>query len=152
MGTLVVEAARRSGTLITARLASEQGREIFAIPGSIHNPLARGCHRLIREGAKLVETAEDVLEELGPMLSISLNSDPPEPLSAGNHSKPKDSNHELQGEHAQVLSAVAYDPTTMDSILSETGLGPEIVAAALTFLELDGYINTETGGYYVRIK
>jgi len=152
MGTLVVEAAQRSGSLITARLASEQGREIFAIPGSIHNPLARGCHRLIREGAKLVETAQDVLEELGPMLSISPTPTPREPSSTGNQSDLEDSKNELQADQALVLSAVAYDPTTTDTILSETGLGPEIVAAALTYLELDGHISTETGGYYVRIK
>lgn len=152
MGTLVIEAAQRSGSLITARLASEQGREIFAIPGSIHNPLARGCHRLIREGAKLVETAQDVLEELGPMLSISLNTQASKTSTADQQASHNNANNDMDGVHAQVLAAIGYDPTTMDSILDETRIAPETVAAALTFLELDGHITTETGGYYVLIK
>lgn len=142
IGTLVVEAAQRSGSLITARLASEQGREIFAIPGSIHNPLARGCHRLIREGAKLVETAEDVIEELGPLLSLSLND--------RNLVQPRESKSILEPEQSRVLAAVGFDPTAIDSIISESGLAAETVSANLAMLEVAGYVTLETGGYYVK--
>ncbi len=142
IGTLVVEAAQRSGSLITARLASEQGREIFAIPGSIHNPLARGCHRLIREGAKLVETAQDVIEELGPMISLSLNERNP---VQDEQSKPI-----LDDDQSRVLEAVGFDPTIIDEIISGSGLKAEVVSANLAILEIAGLVTLETGGYYIR--
>lgn len=147
LGVLVVEAALKSGSLITARLAGEQNREVFAIPGSIHNPLARGCHRLIREGAKLVETASDVLEELAPRLQQFL----PEPRQAdagvlGETPPPSDQ------EHHQLLDAMGYDPVPTDTLVERTGLRPEAVSSMLLLLEMEGRVASEPGGLFVRIK
>ena len=145
LGTLVVEAAIRSGSLITARMAMEQGREVFAIPGSIHNPLARGCHRLIREGAKLVETAQDILEELGALAGaqhfIESEQDVPEKLSADN-----DADYYLLFEH------LAYDPMEIDLIIKKSGLTAEAVSSMLLLLELQGQVESLPGGRYVRIS
>lgn len=144
-GTLVIEAARKSGSLITARYAGEQGREIFAIPGSIHNPLARGCHQLIRQGAKLVETAEDILEELGPLLasrpraSVSIESRA-DPATSGNP------------EHQELLRHIDYEPTPINVIISRSGLTAEAVSSMLLIMELNGQIASEAGGCYVRIE
>lgn len=153
LGTLVVEAGQRSGSLITARLAAEQGREVFAIPGSVHNPLARGCHRLIRDGAKLIETAEEVLEELRPLagqlglaLATRLASDPDDGLDSGAdapHLRP-------DGEHQQVLDAIGYDPTPVDEIIRRTQLTASAVSSMLLLLELDGHVTAHAGGRYSR--
>ena len=143
IGTLVVEAALKSGSLITARLAMEQGREVFAIPGSIHNPLARGCHRLIREGAKLVETAEHVIEELAPLLELSMSSvrvPEPERLESV----------ELDMEYRQVLDILGYEPTAVDVIVERSGLTAEAVSSMLLVLELQGYVENTPGGGYQR--
>jgi len=144
MGTLVVEAAQRSGSLITARNAGEQGREIFAIPGSIHNPLARGCHHLIRQGAKLVETAEDILEELGPLLA----SRPPtaEPIDQQAVSVP------ANPQHQALLQHIDYDPTPINVIISRSGLTAEEVSSMLLIMELNNQIAAEAGGCYLRIE
>ncbi|MBD3671338.1 MAG: DNA-protecting protein DprA [Gammaproteobacteria bacterium] len=145
VGTLVVEAALKSGSLITARLAMEQGREVFAIPGSIHNPLARGCHRLIRDGAKLVETAEHVLEELAPLISLSLQQmDEVEPN--------KSTEVELDEEYRRLLDEVGFEATSVDTIVDRSGLTAEAVSSMLLVLELQGHVTTAPGGGYTRVK
>jgi DNA processing protein len=153
LGTLVVEAGQRSGSLITARLASEQGREVFAIPGSVHNPLARGCHRLIREGAKLVETAEEVLEELRP-LATQLGQALSERLSL-NDQQALDNQHsapqvELDEDQRRVLEAIGYDPVPIDEIIGRTQLTAATVSSILLMLELEGFAAAHTGGRYSR--
>lgn len=140
LGTLVVEAAPRSGSLITAQHALEQGREVFAIPGSIHNPLARGCHSLIRQGAKLVETADDILEELG---ALAVASQEPSP-SLADTSGPSD-------DHVQLLDLIGHDPVPVDLIVARSGLTAEAVSSMLLILELQGYIVSAPGGRYSRI-
>lgn len=141
LGTLVVEAAIESGSLITARQALDQGREVFAIPGSIDNPLARGCNALIRQGAKLVETARDVLEEL-PWCFAPANPSPPV----------REIEAELNDDHRNLLKSVAYAPTSVDTLVRETGLPPESISSMLLVLELHGFISSAAGGYYCRLK
>lgn len=144
LGTLVIEAALQSGSLITARMAMEQGRDVFAIPGSIHNPLAKGCHRLIREGAKLVETAEDILEELGAMAAVD--------GMAATRSTSSSVGLELSDPDYQVLLAcLGYDPTEIDTLVIESGLTAETVSSMLLLLELDGQVASLSGGRYVRV-
>ncbi|NOQ93247.1 MAG: DNA-protecting protein DprA [Methylophaga sp.] len=143
LGTLVVEAAVRSGSLITARMALEQGREVFAIPGSIHNPLARGCHQLIREGAKLVEKAEDVLEELGALAGFQAHSEQSE--EQVELAQDDDDEYQLLFEH------LGYDPIQIDSLIERCGLTADIVSSMLLLLELQGQIESLPGGRYVRI-
>ena len=145
MGTLVVEAASRSGSLITARLASEQGREVFAIPGSIHNALARGCHRLIRSGAKLVESADDVVSELGAIagyLMQNAEGDDSTPII----SKDRDDDYKL------LIKTMAHDPATADEIAEKSGLTIEHVSSMLLILELEGEIEALNGGQYAILK
>ncbi|MFM1892048.1 MAG: hypothetical protein RLZ44_1125 [Pseudomonadota bacterium] len=143
LGTLVVEAALQSGSLITARQALEQGREVFAIPGSIHNPLARGCHRLIREGAKLVETADDVLEELGPLLGgLPAPAGDPVPAEAASPSQDPD--------YQRLLGAMGYDPMAVDTLVALTGLAPASVSSMLLLLELEGHVSSVPGGLFAR--
>lgn len=145
LGTLVVEAARRSGSLITARCAGEQGREVFAIPGSIHNPLARGCHALIRQGAKLVESAEDVLAELpalaGALAQIRRPATTARRESAGN---------ELDKEYKILLDALGFEPASIDKIVERTEFSAEAVASMLLILELKGLVEAHAGGTYCR--
>ena len=142
LGTLVVEAARRSGSLITARLAGEQGREIFALPGSIHNPLSRGCHALIRQGAKLVETAGDIIAELGPlvghMLDATLDEDAAEPVS------------ELGEEYVGLRKLLSHDPVTIDELEKQSGLTIDQLSSMLLILELHGEVESLSGGRYVK--
>jgi DNA processing protein len=135
-GTLVVEAALQSGSLITARLAAEAGREVFAIPGSIHSPQARGCHALIKQGAKLVETAEDVLAELKPA-----GATPPPFAEAAS---PDDASHD------PVLAALGHDPATLDAIGARTGWPAAELAARLLELELEGRVQRLPGGLFQR--
>ncbi|MGH8551619.1 MAG: DNA-processing protein DprA [Methylococcales bacterium] len=141
LGVLVVEAAIQSGSLITARLALEQGREVFAIPGSIHNPLARGCNALIKKGAILVETAEDILEELRNFQAteIKINYQP-------------ESSIEPEPEQKKILKYVAYSPTSIDTLVQETGESAETIASSLLVLELQGYVQLTSGGCYCRIR
>ncbi len=133
-GTLVVEAALRSGSLVTARSASEQGREVFAIPGSIHSPLSRGCHALIRQGAKLVESAQDVLEELAPQ-------------------RPAQAQAPLAGDAPQdaLLETLGFDPVTFDALAARTGLPTPTLQARLLELELQGLVARLAGGLFLRI-
>ena len=144
VGVLVVEAAVHSGSLITARFAMEHGREVFAIPGSIHNPLARGCHGLIRQGAKLVETADDILEEVGPLLSPAV---PQSPDRAEEVETPR---FELGKDYLSLLENVDYDPTPVDLLVERTRLTPQVVSSMLLQLELGGYVSSISGGRYTR--
>lgn len=139
-GLLVVEAAQQSGSLITAKLALEQNREVFAIPGSIHNPLARGCNALIRQGAKLVETVEDIFEELGQYNQSYKCSDT------------QISQTELDLEQQNLLKLIPYSPITVDNLVQESGFSVEIVSSILLVLELQGYIAAAAGGSYYRIQ
>lgn len=135
-GVLVVEAALESGSLITARMAGEQGREVFAIPGSIHSPQSRGCHRLIRQGAKLVETAQDVLEELSPVAAdAALASTAP-----ADDASPK------------LLEQLGFDPVGFDELALRSGLTPEALSVMLLQLELDGRVSSLPGGRYQRLQ
>ena len=154
LGTLVVEAAPRSGSLITARLAAEQGREVFAIPGSIHNPLARGCHALIKQGAKLVETAQDILEELGPLLVGYLRPDPPSDLGdTGGDETPGAGGRGigLDADYRRLLDAMGQDPAHVDLLVQRTGLAANDISSMLLMLELDGWIAASPGGRYSRV-
>lgn len=145
LGVLVVEAATQSGSLITARLATEQGREVFAIPGSIHNPLAKGCHALIRQGAKLVETATDILEELGPLAAAGA-SPCAAPDSAIVPSSP------LDDDYRQLLATMGDQPVGVDLLVERSGLTAEAVSSMLLILELEGYVAAVPGGLYGRLK
>jgi DNA processing protein len=147
LGTLVVEASDRSGSLITARLATEQGREVFAIPGSIHNPLAHGCHRLIREGAKLVETAKDILEELGPLAGLAgaaADTAQPALLSAATDPPERDPEYDI------LLEALGFEPVSIDTLVRRSGLTIEAVSSMLLILELRGDVQTVPGGLFAR--
>ncbi|MGE5318695.1 MAG: DNA-processing protein DprA [Hyphomicrobiaceae bacterium] len=155
-GVLVVEAAPDSGSLITARVATEQGREVFAIPGSIHSPLARGCHALIKQGAKLVESAADILDELAWQQRLA--------LPVLHQERPPDEHPEgHQGQAAYpslvppetlvdpVLDALDGAPTTLDTLAQRTGLTLDALSAKLLTLELDGRIASLPGGRYQKI-
>lgn len=134
-GTLVVEAALQSGSLITARQAAEQGREVFAIPGSIHSPQARGCHALIRQGAKLVESAQDILEELRV----------PDPFA-----QPRPPAPEPRDED-KLLAVMGFDPVSLDALQARCGLDTATLQARLLELELDGHLGRLPGGLLQRI-
>lgn len=146
VGTLVVEATTRSGSLITARLASEQGREVFAIPGSIHNSQARGCHALIRKGAKLVETAHDIVEELAPLLGSLLQQTDAdkEPAAQGQPAGGE--------EYAQLLECMGFDPISVDELVQRSGLQVAELSSMLLLLELEGHVSSAPGGLYCRIR
>ncbi len=144
LGALVVEAAIRSGSLITARMALEQGREVFAIPGSIHNPLARGCHQLIREGAKLVETAADIIEELGALAGV-------EKANEGISASVEQAKNEPDGDYQILFDSLGYDPIGIDNLIDRCGLTAEAVSSMLLLLELKGQVESLPGGRYVRI-
>jgi DNA processing protein len=142
-GVLVVEAALRSGSLITARLAAEQGREVFAVPGSIHSPMAKGCHRLIKDGAKLVESAQDVLEELR--------------LDAPAEGQRDDIDATAQAAdaalaHAPLLDAIGHDPVDLDALCARTGRAAGDLSAALLELELAQYVERLPGNRYQRLR
>lgn len=138
LGVFVVEAAVKSGSLITARYATEQGRDVFAIPGSIHNPQARGCHYLIRQGAKLVETAQDIVEELAPLLTV---------VSEQKKQVPAVDRTKLDEKSQYLLTQIGYEITALDAIIIRSGLTAGEVSSMLLRLELNGYIQTVLGGY-----
>lgn len=146
LGTLVVEAALRSGSLITARLAVEQSREVFAIPGSIHNTVARGCHTLIRQGAHLVESAKDIIAELDTLLGIFARpnyAQPPKRLPT----KQENPKPPLASEDENLLKCIGFEATGIDQIISRSGLTAAQVSARLILLELAGAILAVSGGY-----
>lgn len=163
LGTLVVEAPEQSGALYAARHAIEQNREVFAIPGSIHNPLARGCHKLIKEGgAKLVETVVDILEELKiylPTTTQSISTPKTthakqpnqatlatvvEPISPAENSN-------LDADHLRLLNYFAAGPTSIDNLVEVSGLTAEVISSMLLMLELHGLVTTQAGGFYTRL-
>lgn len=143
VGTLVIEAAIRSGSLITARLAAEQGREVFALPGSIHNPMAKGCHRLIRDGATLVETSADIIEELASLLG-ALESTP------GNDFLENEGKLDKDARDHPLFLHLGHDPVDIDTLVERSGLTAEQVSAMLLVLELHGSIEALPGGRYCR--
>jgi DNA processing protein len=144
-GTLVVEAARSSGSLITAQHALEQGREVFAIPGSIHNPLSRGCHKLIRSGAKLVESAADVLSEVLNFLQLqSLAAHEAGAANVGDRAPALDKEYEI------LLDALGFEPASIDVLATRTGIPGDSVASMLLILELQGHLKPHGGGRYCR--
>ena len=148
LGCLVVEASLQSGSLITARLALEQGRDVFAIPGSIHAPQSKGCHALLKQGAKLVEAAQDILEELGGVLVLpipiknSAGADSPDPYSTDPYSK---------DPHAALLEHLGFDAVDVDTLSARSGLTVSELSAMLLALELDSRICVLPGGLYQRI-
>jgi DNA processing protein len=165
LGTLVIEAAERSGALITARQAAEAGREVFAVPGSIHNPLARGCHRLIRDGAALVETANEVITALEPIareLAGDLRQRLDGPTSVVHVGCPEGATGHAHGdfgpsasggpsqdaEYQKLWKALGHDPTGMDQLVERTGLTPAELSSMLLLMELDGRVTTQHGRYH----
>jgi DNA processing protein len=146
LGTLVVEAARRSGSLITARLANTYGREVFAIPGSIHNPLSRGCHELIKAGAKLVETADDILVELN--FSAFFANDLGKAAAGRSAGLPAPG---MDKDHKILLDALGFDPADLDMLVVRTGFKAEAVSSMMLMLELEGHVQAAPGGRYSRV-
>jgi len=152
LGTLVVEAALRSGALITARLAAEAGREVFALPGSLDNPLARGCHRLIRDGAALVESPEEVVDALAPVAAalagllrgrLAAPGAASSTASAGVGEGPPP-----EGDDPKLLwSALGHDPTPLDVLAERTGLTVASLSSMLLAMELDGRVVNDHGRY-----
>ena len=148
LGTLVVEAAERSGALITARLAADAGREVFALPGSIHNPMARGCHRLLREGAALVETPAEVLAVLGPLaadLARALLGELGGPITACE--APGEPTFLSDPGYNRLWQALGHDPTGMDDLVERTGLTTAELSSMLLALELEGQVAAQHGRY-----
>lgn len=137
-GTVVIEAALQSGSLITAREAAEQGKEVFAIPGSIHSPQSRGCHALIKQGAKLVETAQDVLEELPQLASRKPAAVAPR-------------NPAARAGDDDVLEALGFEPASLDALMARTGIAASTLQARLLELELEGHVARLAGGMFQRI-
>jgi len=164
LATVVIEAAQRSGALITARLAADAGREVFALPGSIHNPLARGCHRLIRDGAGLVESAAEVIAALAPLasqLAADLRHRLGAPITDG-HIVPSTLHEAVQTTgpgrsgcspaddpiYQNLWKALGHDPTGMDQLVERTGLTPADLSSMLLLMELEGRVATQHGRYF----
>ena len=154
LAVLVIEAGLNSGTLITARKAAEQGRDVFALPGSLNNPMAKGCHRLIREGARLVETTANIMEELGPVAAelqmeirqrLDLADDPSEEPAELKESLLDDS------DYRKVWEIMGYDPKPLDVIIEQSGLKAREISSMLLMMELKGMVKKHAAGLYVRI-
>ena len=142
LATLVIEATRKSGSLITARCSSELGREVFAIPGSIHNPQAKGCHQLIRDGAKLVDQASDIIDDIGSLLGfVALQVD---------QDAPTNKQPLLDESYQHLLSEIGYDPVSLETLVERSGLTIEQLSSMLLILELNDQIQTAPGGLYLR--
>ncbi|WP_353572483.1 DNA-processing protein DprA [Candidatus Albibeggiatoa sp. nov. BB20] len=155
LGTLVIEANVRSGSLITARLAAEQGRDVFAVPGSVHNKLARGCHALIKEGAKLVESANDVIEEL--LIHIPIAGINPIPVAnkAFHSSDPTTTTNdnkldELDPQYKTLYDCMGATPISIDDLVDVSQLNVGEISSMLLILELQGLVSSQVGGLYVR--
>jgi DNA processing protein len=151
LGVLVIEAGLNSGSLITARLAAEQGREVFALPGSIHNPLSKGCHRLIRQGATLVETVTDILQDLAPLagqLAVSLKQE----LSESLDNTAQEPNLDDDRDYRLLWGCLGHDPLPVDTIIHNSGLTAKAVSAMLQVLELRGQVEAHPGGVFSRKK
>jgi DNA processing protein len=146
LGTLVVEAARSSGSLITARLAVALGRELFAVPGSIKSPLSRGCHELIRQGAKLTETAHDILSELNFSAFFTRGAD-----AAAGSAQVNFPASGMDKDHKILLDALGFDPADLDVLVVRTGFKPEAVSSMMLILELEGHVQAAPGGRYSRV-
>jgi DNA processing protein len=146
LGTLVVEAARRSGSLITARWTAELGRELFAVPGSIHSPSSRGCHELIRQGAKLTETAHDILSELDFSGFFAGRV-----LTAARHRRVLPGETGMDNDHKILLDALGFDPADLDVLVVRTGFKPDAVSSMMLILELEGHVQAAPGGRYSRV-
>jgi DNA processing protein len=152
LGTVVVEADLRSGSLITARLAGEQGREVFALPGSIANPLARGCHRLIRDGARLVEQPTEVIEALAPAaraLGVELAARLARPDAATPN---RSDGWRDDPDYARLLAALGHDPATLDALVERSGLAAAVLSSMLLMLELEGRVAGMPGNRYQRLE
>lgn len=163
-GVVVIEAGIQSGSLITARLAGEQGREVFAVPGSVRNPMARGCHRLIRQGARLVESPAEVVDELSPLISELAGElrgllqscpthEPDERSSNGDGTVAPEAGDPHPGSDASaeaLLAAVGYDPVSVDEIVARTNLTTQAISSMLVELELQGRVMALGGGRYSR--
>lgn len=158
-GVLIVEAAMRSGSLITARLANEMGRDVFALPGSIHAPLSRGCHRMLKQGAKLVETPGEILEELGFVAPPPPNGDVAALFESGKQSRqtptPKPAAavtdaSELAPEAQKLLAALGYAPATLEILAARTDMQEATLQSTLLQLELAGHLTVLPGGQFAR--
>ena len=157
LAVLVIEAGLNSGTLITARKAAEQGRDVFALPGSLHNPMAKGCHRLIREGARLVETTADIMQELGPIaaelqmeIRQRLEQAGDDPATAD--LSPKKHKNKLldDSDYSAVWEVLGYDPKPVDTIIEQSGLSAREVSSMLLMMELKGMVKKHVNGRFFR--
>ena len=144
LGILVVEASQRSGALITARHAMEQGRDVFAVPGRIDSRMSQGCHALIRDGAKLVESANDVIEELASLADVQTPQ-------ASHTSDVQATEEVMDPEYHSLLETIGYDPTPVDVIVARTGMKADVVSSMLLILELQGKVEAAPGGRYARV-
>ena len=153
LAVLVIEAGLNSGTLITARKAAEQGRDVFALPGSLHNPMAKGCHRLIREGARLVEKTADIMQELGPVaaeLQMEIKQRLDQPDEEANRPAVSKGNLLDDSDYSTVWEVLGFDPKPVDMIIDQTGLSAREISSMLMMMELKGLVKKQGNGRYVR--
>jgi len=153
LAVLVIEAGLNSGTLITARKAAEQGREVFALPGSLHNPMAKGCHRLIREGARLVETTADIMQELGPVaaqLQMEIRQRLEPSPEAGKTTVGSKESLLDDADYSILWEVLGYDPMPVDTLVERSGLSAREVSSMLLLMELKGLVKKQGSGRYFR--